>query len=76
MKKIELTLNDSQENILFRPIRNKTDYAQIVLLSSRYILINTGIITPCKSTLKLKFDKSMRLFSIVGINFLVLLTLS
>lgn len=62
MKKIELTLNDSQENILFRPIRNKTDYAQIVLLSSRYILINTGIITPCKSTLKLKFDKSMRLF--------------
>lgn len=62
MKIIELSLNNSQENNLFRPIRNKIDYAKIVLLSSRYILINTKKTISCKSTLKLKFDKSMRLF--------------
>ncbi|MGP9512930.1 hypothetical protein ACT3RN_10080 [Psychrobacter sp. AOP5-GZ1-6] len=62
MKTVELSLNDSQENSLFRPIRNKIDYARVVLLSSRYILINTKKAVPCKPTLKLKFDKSMRLF--------------
>ncbi|MGO1249723.1 hypothetical protein [Psychrobacter sp.] len=62
MKTVELSLNESQENSLFRPIRNKIDYARMVLLSSRYILINTKKAVPCRPTLKLKFDKSMRLF--------------
>lgn len=69
MKTIELALNDSQENILFQPIRNKIDYARIILLSSRYILINTRSKKSCSSTLKLKFDKSMRLFFYSGNKF-------
>lgn len=62
MKEIEIPLNNFQKDNVFRPIRNKVDYARLLLWTSRYILMNMNIGNLSDHTLKIKFNKSMRLF--------------
>ena len=62
MKLFNLSLNKLQERELFYPIYNKLDYARLLLLSSRYILLDTISSVSSTSFLNLKIDKSKRLY--------------
>ncbi|MEL6974417.1 MAG: hypothetical protein AAGL29_03375 [Bacteroidota bacterium] len=63
MKIIQRTILPFQEKLFFHPIRDKIDYAKIVVLASRTLLLNmNNDDTQCNSEMKLIVNKMSRLF--------------
>jgi len=63
MKLIEKHIFPFKENEFFRPIRDKIDFARIIIYSARYLLLNIPTDdTECNSKMKLCVDKMSRLF--------------
>ncbi|MDF9799770.1 hypothetical protein OKW21_005033 [Catalinimonas alkaloidigena] len=63
MKLIEREIFPFKENEFFQPLRDKIDFARIIIYSARYLLLNfpTDDIE-CNSKIKLCIDKMSRLF--------------
>lgn len=62
MKIVERNILTFQENDIFSPIRDKADYAKLLALSSRILLLENIISEDKTSTFKLIIDKMNRLF--------------
>lgn len=62
MKIVERNILTFQENDIFSPIRDKADYAKLLALSSRILLLENIISEDKTSSLKLIIDKMNRLF--------------
>jgi hypothetical protein len=63
MKVIDKKIYPFQEDIFFSPIRKKTDYLRLIVLSARHLLLNLEIDEKnCSSNIKLIIDKMSRLF--------------
>jgi hypothetical protein len=63
MKLIEREIFPFQEKYFFLPVRDKIDYAKLIIYSTRYLLINVSIDNiECNSKMKLLIDKMSRLF--------------
>jgi hypothetical protein len=63
MKLIERQIFPFKENEFFYPVRDKIDYARLIIYTARYLLLNmpTGDVE-CNSKMKLCIDKMSRLF--------------
>jgi hypothetical protein len=63
MKLIQRDIFPFKENEFFFPIRDKIDYARIIIYATRYLLLNIPTDdTECNSKIKLCIDKMSRLF--------------
>lgn len=67
MKIIERKIFPFKENEFFYAIRDKVDYARLIIYTARYLLLNLEITEiECNSQLKLSVDKMSRLFFYKG----------
>ncbi len=63
MKLIERYIFPFKENEFFNPIRDKIDYAKLIVYATRYLLLNIEMEeVECDSKIKLCIDKMSRLF--------------
>lgn len=63
MKLIEREIFTFKENEFFYPLRDKIDYARLIIYATRYLLLNIETNgAECNSQLKLCIDKMSRLF--------------
>lgn len=62
MKIIEHKILPFQEKDLFSPLRNKVDYAKLLVLSARILLLDYESQIPSSSNMKLVIEKMNRLF--------------
>jgi len=63
MKVITKDIDDFWEPNIFMPIRDKIDYARVILFSARFLLLNINSTTPnCSCKLRVIIDKMSRLF--------------
>lgn len=63
MKVIERDIFPFKEDEFFCPLRDKIDYAKLIVYSTRYLLLNIEMEgVECKSKMKLCIDKMRRLF--------------
>lgn len=62
MKTIERKILPFQEKDLFSPLRNKVDYAKLLVLSARILLLDYESQIPSSSNMKLVIEKMNRLF--------------
>lgn len=63
MKLIEREIFPFKEKEFFYPVRDKIDYARLIINATRYLLLNIPTVdVDCNSKLKLCIDKMSRLF--------------
>lgn len=62
MKTIECKILPFQEKDLFSPLRNKVDYAKLLVLSARILLLDYESQIPSSSNMRLVIEKMNRLF--------------